>query len=455
MSYLPVDFRTIGIADDSTLELQINEELSDFFPPPSSPPSVLTNSSEIGLRSEDLDDSDNDIEEKDEVGENDILGSPVIQSRIRDFIRCDSESENESESEEVETCSCFDVNTDLISSVDERKSKNKCQCLRQFRSNDVVENRINVSAMDSETRDVLIMGQLQACGTSKGEVTKQGKDRKRHKFDYQFMNSPVCKDCFLFVNNIGDKLLKNIRKHLYKEGAVPRVHGNTNRTPKHAVNYNDAQQVVKFITRFADQFGLPQPAAPRGRDDIPPVYLPGKESYKTVHQQYAEAYGSKDDNRVLSETTFRRIWHRVVHHVKFMTPRTDVCHKCEQFRDLIQQSRTEEEKLSATEAFSDHIKSAQRERDHYRSVCAAAKEELDGQPRSESPVTPCSKDLKNVHYTFDFAQSVLLPTHCRQEGALYFLSPFKVNLFGICNDGRTLQHNYVFGESQSIGEDGQ
>lgn len=216
---------------------------------------------------------------------------------------------------------------------------------------------------------------------------------------------------------------------------------------------NEAQQVVKFITRFADQFGLPQPAAPRDRDDIPPIYLPGKENFKSVHQKYVEACG--DENRALSETTFRRIWHRVVPHVKFMTPRTDVCHKCEQFRDLIQQARTEEEKLSATEAFSNHIKSAQRERDHYRNVCVAAKEELDGRPRIEGSITPCSTNLRNVHYTFDFAQSVLLPTHCRQEGALYFLSPFKVNFFGICNDGRTLQHNYVFGESESIGEDGQ
>ncbi|KAJ8307518.1 hypothetical protein KUTeg_015602 [Tegillarca granosa] len=75
-------------------------------------------------------------------------------------------------------------------------------------------------------------------------------------------------------------------KHYISEGAVPRVHGNTGRTPKHAITYENVQHIVQFLTRYANDVGLPQPAAPRGRDSYPPVYLPGNETYKSVHQTY-------------------------------------------------------------------------------------------------------------------------------------------------------------------------
>ena len=61
---------------------------------------------------------------------------------------------------------------------------------------------------------------------------------------------------------------------------------------------------------------------------------------------------------------------------------------------------------------------------------------------------------RSVHLTFDFAQNIHLPYHYRQVGPLFFKSPLKVQLFGVCNEGSQLQYNYIFHEGQAIGIDG-
>lgn len=67
---------------------------------------------------------------------------------------------------------------------------------------------------------------------------------------------------------------------------------------------------------------------------------------------------------------------------------------------------------------------------------------------------PCSNGLTHVYYTFDFAQQLTLPHHSRQEGPLYFTSPRKVQLFGVCIEGAAEQYNYLIDENNTIGTDG-
>ena len=86
---------------------------------------------------------------------------------------------------------------------------------------------------------------------------------------------------------------------------------------------------------------------------------------------------------------------------------------------------------------------AQLERDYYLHCIRKAEESLSNE------VEP-----QYNHYTFDFAQGVQIPYHAGQVGALYFKSPLKVQVFGICNDGIKLQMNYLLDESQFIGLNG-
>ena len=62
--------------------------------------------------------------------------------------------------------------------------------------------------------------------------------------------------------------------------------------------------------------------------------------------------------------------------------------------------------------------------------------------------------MTNCHYTFEFAEQLHLPCHSRQVGPLYFKIPYRVQLFGVCDEARPQQINYLFGEKDTIGENG-
>ena len=75
-------------------------------------------------------------------------------------------------------------------------------------------------------------------------------------------------------------------------------------------------------------------------------------------------------------------------------------------------------------------------------------------PQNECwPKYLCSKDI-TLHYTFDFAQQLQLPYHSRQVGPIYFKTPRKVQLFGVCCDVVPYQVNYLVDDACTIVENG-
>ena len=77
------------------------------------------------------------------------------------------------------------------------------------------------------------------------------------------------------VYDVGKHALQNITKHKQEYGVVARNHQNSGRRPsKSIINYEDVCAVLHFISNYSQEVGIPQPAAPRGRDGEAPVYLP-------------------------------------------------------------------------------------------------------------------------------------------------------------------------------------
>ena len=128
-----------------------------------------------------------------------------------------------------------------------------------------------------------------------------------------------------------------------------------------------------------------------------------------------------------------------------MKPRTDVCAKCDELRDKIRVSRTEGETDSSVKALHLHVNAAQEERQYYRDMIEGARDSLD----------PETSEDGIAHYTFDFAQQLELPYHRRQVGPLYCKVRFRVQLFGITEEARHRQMNFLFHEGQTIGQDGK
>lgn len=320
-------------------------------------------------------------------------------------------------------------------------------CYKQFSEEEVYLIRLQMLEMEKEVRDMLIIGKLMVCARTASAVSHARKvtetKRQRIIYEYSYDKRVVCKSVFCYLHAIGEKVLKNLQCHLKENGPTPRVHGNKGRLPPNAFSYETTKHVVDFILNYAKVFGLPQPAAGRGRAEVPPIYLPASEGYNVVHQKYAEACISAGE-RAAKYHAFVSIWHKLLPHIKFMTPRTDVCHYCENFRVQIKSAVDESEKIRLSTEFKEHVTHAQGERDFYLDSIKKAHEQL-----QETNTPP-----DYGHYTFDFAQMLQVPYHARQVGPIYFKVPLKVQLFGICKDSTNTQINYLFDESQSIGING-
>ena len=72
------------------------------------------------------------------------------------------------------------------------------------------------------------------------------------------------------------------------------------------------------------------------------------------------------------------------------------------------------------------------------------------QAAEEMKVHPLSP--KVVHYSFDFAQQIHFPNSPQQVGPLYFLTPRKCQLFGVCCEGSGKQVNYLIDENDNPGK---
>lgn len=152
----------------------------------------------------------------------------------------------------------------------------------------------------------------------------------------------------------------------------------------------EIENPVKFIKNYAEEFGIPQPEAPRGSDGIPPVYLPASDTKKAIHQRYVKSC-EESSIRAMKISSFEDVWINAFHTSGSALPRDDLCQKCECLRKKIMNARTEGEKLTA---FQDHIEAARKERQHYRECIQETVEEM-GQWQAGQPL--------NVHNTFDFA----------------------------------------------------
>ena len=55
-----------------------------------------------------------------------------------------------------------------------------------------------------------------------------------------------------------------------------------------------------------------------------------------------------------------------------------------------------------------------------------------------------------MHYSFDYAQQVHLPSNPLQPGPIYFLVPRKIGIFGVCCEGLPRQVNFLVDEAHLV-----
>lgn len=110
----------------------------------------------------------------------------------------------------------------------------------------------------------------------------------------------------------------------------------------------------------------------------------------------------------------------------------------------------EQDKSNRLRAQEEHLQVVQAERSLYNSMVHDAKATCcDNGLTSLQLSTPCSRSM-SMHYSFDFAQQVHLPSNPQQPGPIYFLVPRKCAIFGICCEGIPRQVNFLIDEAHLI-----
>ncbi|ESP02021.1 hypothetical protein LOTGIDRAFT_157152 [Lottia gigantea] len=168
--------------------------------------------------------------------------------------------------------------------------------------------------------------------------------------------------------------------------------------------YQDACDVVKFLTNNATDHALVLPGRIPGykRDDI--KLLPSLHTKVIVYDQYKTILEKSDEN------------------------------KSERVRLQEQQ----------------HLYIVQQERSLYNAMVSDAKSTCKQHGIMQLTTNlPCSRNL-SMHYSFDYAQQVHLPSNPMQPGPLYFLVPRKVEIFGVCCEGIPKQVNFLVDEGHLI-----
>jgi hypothetical protein len=105
------------------------------------------------------------------------------------------------------------------------------------------------------------------------------------------------------------------------------------------------------------------------------------------------------------------------------------------------------EKLQKQEA---HLLQVHEERSLYQTMCDEAKSTCKAEGIEVLQESAACSRRMTMHYSFDYAQQVHLPSNPLQPGPIFFLVPRKIGLFGVCCEGLPRQVNFLIDEARLI-----
>lgn len=334
---------------------------------------------------------------------------------------------------------------------------NSCQKL--FTSQELLETRIKFQGMSTSEKDCFILAQL-LCFSRHSSFSYSARvvvPRQRQKFAYKInADRPVCKAAFLFYYGETIKRLKRLQKTLLTNGVELPTHGNKGSQPAHACSTEDRDAVKSFIVNFSAIHGLPDPGRDvrKGKGRLR-ILLPSVMNYTSIHNVYQTSIIDSGSEAV-GYRTFLRIWQEELPYIVFNNPKSDLCIQCEDFKKQLNQvaavldEEREAKQAKIYQAALDHINHAKRERLYYRAHAILANKNYKKiQPKLHLPCKANSVDTM-MHYSWDFAQQFHYPFEDQQVGPIYFKTPRKAQLFGVCCEGIPKQINYLIDEADFL-----
>jgi hypothetical protein len=338
---------------------------------------------------------------------------------------------------------------------DNGKCSCNSKCFEKIGYERFLIRRVEFESLDKNMRDMVIKGQLLAFQQDENTKKVTANNRKFSRFNYCFNNSlPICRTTYQALVGVGHSYLDAVIKHLREYGLEERIHGSSGKVPKNKkLSHDISCEIYNFLKNYADIHGLPSPGRNLNKTSMPVVFLPTSYSYASVYRDYIHAYKNEHgiEVQVICKTTFCRIWKLLIPSLQFMSSKSDLCETCEIMKLDVQYATENEKKLTITEKYLAHLNRAKQERDYYNSNIKNAVEDGKCNPNVTGSQILFKSFEGSAHITYDWAQNVQIPYSPQQIGSIFFKSPRKIHLFGVCNTGNfphTEQTNYVIDEAE-------
>ncbi|CAH3018396.1 unnamed protein product, partial [Porites evermanni] len=220
-----------------------------------------------------------------------------------------------------------------------------------------------------------------------------------------------------------------------------------------SLNCKTVEKVVKYILNIAEEQALLLPGRVPGFQRTDVRLLPSVPTKHRLWKTYCEICASHGEQRD-GYSKFCDLWNQLCPFVLIMRPATDLCWTCQKNNNLIQKSANlpENQKVEAVRNQEEHLRLG--ERDFYKKCCQESKESV-GRNLQEIDFTmgrePCSYQ-GTVHYSYDYAQQLHYPSDPLQPGPIYFKTPRKCAIFGVCCEAIPRQLNFLIDENVLTGK---
>ena len=208
-------------------------------------------------------------------------------------------------------------------------------CTGQFSFDHFFEFRGQCKELTRAELDMALIGQLNAFTFSSEQTARAtthrhpSDGRQRAYTVFWHCGLKVCRKTFLFVHMISEN-----KSSLVVHGLSPLMHGNTRRVPANTISFADTQQVVHYISTYAEAHAILLPGRIPGykRSDL--QLLPSDTTKRNVWLLYSHSLQSLP-------TSHHRV--KILPHIIITKPMSDVCWICQKNSIAIMRSANQPE----------------------------------------------------------------------------------------------------------------
>ena len=325
-------------------------------------------------------------------------------------------------------------------------------CSSQFTEETVMSNLNNCLELSSSELDLVILANIQAVSRSE----QVGEKRNRSpRCNFLFQSKPICREMFLKLYGLSYSRFRRLKEHYEDNGLSRRNHGNCKRLPPNTLPHALVEDVKVFLANYVEENAISLPGRIPGykEDDI--KLLSSHETKMGVWHAFESACKAAGKQAVCY-SKFIDLWQQFHPSVIVAKPMTDLCLTCQENTSKLLRAANlpDHEKSQCVQAQQEHLNLALGERDLYKDACQQATANFeaieDTIDLSESH-DPSSLNT-TMHYSFDYAQQVHIPSNPMQPGPIYFKTPRKCGIFGITNEAIPRQVNYLIDEAVDVGK---